>query len=93
MNPALMVLESRSRIQDLAEREFIDSGKRGHPGREFLDVSSIRQVLQFRDQRGMKDEMIEKRLGLKPGVVSRLGARGVVAVAQERSEAKGVEMV
>lgn len=77
----------------MADREFVESGKRGHPGREFLDVSSIRQILQFRDERGTGAQEIERRLGLKAGVVGRLGVRGVVGVAAEMSQAKGVDMV
>ena len=38
----------------------------------------IRQILVLRDERGVEDAEIERRLGLKEGVVKRLGGRGVV---------------
>lgn len=43
-------------------------------------MSLIRQVLALRDREGLGAEVIEKRLGLKAGVVGRLGGRGVVGV-------------
>ncbi|KAF6227055.1 hypothetical protein HO133_008496 [Letharia lupina] len=76
-NPALMVLTARERLQQQAEVEFAKTG-RGHGGKSFLDVSTIRQLLVLRDERGMGGEEIEKRLGLANGVVGRLGPRGVV---------------
>lgn len=94
LNPALSVLHSRSRLADEAEAEFMEAGRRGHEGRQFLDVYQIRQVLTMRDQRGRSDADIEKRLGLKSGVVARLGAAGVVELAQETGRAqKEIEMV
>lgn len=71
-----MVLDARSRLQDEAEREFLDAGKRGHAGRKFLDVGVIRQVLMMRE-RGMEGADIERRLGLAAGVTRSLGSRGV----------------
>ena len=38
----------------------------------------IRQVLMLRDDRGVGEEEIERRLGLRKGVVGRLGPKGVV---------------
>ena len=38
----------------------------------------IRQVLMLRDDRGVDEAEIERRLGLKEGVVKRLGGKGVV---------------
>ena len=47
-------------------------------GRQFLDVITIRQVLMLRDEKGLAEGEIEKRLGLMKGVVGRLGPKGVV---------------
>ncbi|KAF2172198.1 hypothetical protein M409DRAFT_17438 [Zasmidium cellare ATCC 36951] len=93
-NPALAVLDARSRLADEAESEFMEAGRRGHEGRQFLDVYQIRQILTLRDQRGKSSAEIERRLGLKNGVVERLGAAGVVELAQETGRAqKEIEMV
>lgn len=74
--------------------EFMEAGRRGHTGREFLDVYQIRQILTMRDVQGRKDEDIEKRLGLKKGVVGRLGLQGIVGLAQETGRAeKEIRMV
>ena len=56
------------------------TGKRGDTGRSFLDVGTLRQIIALRDQRGLKSEEIERQLGLKNGVVARLGAKGVIGV-------------
>ncbi|CAK4032063.1 Hypothetical predicted protein [Lecanosticta acicola] len=87
-NPALAVLEARSKLQDGADREFLEAGRRGHQGREFLDVYTIRQILTLRDEQRRKTDDIEKALGLKRGVVDRLGASGVVELAQETGRAQ-----
>lgn len=49
-------------------------------GRQFLDVVTLRQVLVLRDEGGVDAAEIERRLGLRRGVVERLGRRGVVGV-------------
>lgn len=72
-----MVLTARDSLQQQAEVEFAKTG-RGDGGKSFLDVSTIRQLLVLRDERGMGGEEIEKKLGLAQGVVRRLGSRGVV---------------
>ena len=82
MNPAVSLLTARYRLAEEAEREFLNIGKgKGEgEGRQFLDVVTLRQVLVLRDEVGMGGEQIEKRLGLKRGVVGRLGGRGVVGI-------------
>ncbi|KXT18914.1 hypothetical protein AC579_3562 [Pseudocercospora musae] len=93
-NPAILVLAARAKLQDKAEIEFMEAGRRAHTGREFLDVHQIRQILTMRDEQGRKDEDIERRLGLKKGVVSRLGVQGIVGLAQETGRAeKEIRMV
>lgn len=48
--------------------------------REYLPVGVLRMVLGMRDDRGVEGEEIEKGLGLKRGLVERLGAKGVVGL-------------
>lgn len=48
----------------------------------------------MRDEQGASAGHIEKRLGLKAGAVERLGAKGVVELAQEMGRAdKEVKVV
>lgn len=54
-------------------------GRPDHEGREFIDVVTIRQLLQMRNRQNLPDEQIERLLRLKKGVVSRLGPKGLVA--------------
>lgn len=54
----------------------------------------IRQILVQRDEKGKSASEIERSMGLKKGVVDRLGARGVVGLAQEQGRAnKSVDIV
>lgn len=93
-NPALAVLDARARLQDEAEREFLEAGRQGHEGRQFLDVYTIRQMLVMRDERGAEAGSIERALGLREGSVARLGDRGVLGLVQEVGRAqKGVDIV
>lgn len=80
-NPALLVLSSRSRITKAAEQELESFGRPSHPGREYLDAMTIRQVLSMRDRQKLRDADIEQTLRLKKGVVGRLGEKGVVSEA------------
>lgn len=82
-NPAIAVLEARARLQEEAEREFTEAGRSGHAGREFLDVYTVRQMLVLRDGKRQAPGEIEKALGLRKGTVERLGAPGVVGIAQD----------
>ncbi|KAF1350091.1 hypothetical protein BDV97DRAFT_383210 [Delphinella strobiligena] len=79
-NPAIMVLEARSRIQDAADNEILNAGRTGFGGRQFLDVGVVRQVLLMRE-RGMEPSQIEKKLDLKSGIVAKLGPEGLVGTA------------
>ncbi|OJD10615.1 hypothetical protein AJ78_08426 [Emergomyces pasteurianus Ep9510] len=81
-NPALLILSSRAQIEKAAESEFESIGRQSHPGREFLDVVSIKQVLALRDKEGVSEEMIEKQFRLKKGVVGQLGRREVVGLVR-----------
>ena len=61
------------------EAEFAQIGKKGFPGRRFLDIVTIRQILVMRDEKGLGKEEIERTLSLEEGTVKRLGGKGVVA--------------
>ncbi len=76
-NSALVTLAARERIQHAAEDELGRMG-RGLKDREFLDVVIIRQILMLRDKQNMADGEIEQRLGLKSGLVKKLGVRGMI---------------
>jgi hypothetical protein len=77
-NPAIQ-LQARDRLAQEAEQEFIDVGKRGHEGRQFLDVVTIRQLLMLRDEKGLERTEIERRLGLRRGRWGGWGGRGLWA--------------
>lgn len=79
-NATLGALEARRQLEQRAAQEFETMGKAGYQGREFLDISTIRNILVMR-QRGNSPSEIETRLRLKPGVVARLGRPGVVEPA------------
>ena len=81
MNPAVALLQARERLAQEAEEEFENLGRKGAPGRRFLDVVTIRQVLMMRDDLGKEDAEIEAQLGLRKGIVRKLGPRGVVSGA------------
>jgi hypothetical protein len=74
------LLTARYRLAEEAEREFAETGRKDAQGRQFLDVVTLRQVLMLREG-GTPAEEIERKLGLREGVVGRLGGRGVVGVA------------
>ncbi|TID22726.1 Aspartate-tRNA ligase [Venturia nashicola] len=76
-NPALRILQARGQLQDQADKEFENVGRRNFQGRQFLDVTMVSQVLLAR-KRGAPDQEIEKRMGLRAGIVGRLGKNGVV---------------
>ncbi|PGH10287.1 hypothetical protein GX51_00044 [Blastomyces parvus] len=81
-NAALLVLSSRAELEKAAARELESVGRPNHPGREFLDVVSIRQILAMRDKEGVSEEVIEKQFRLKKGVVGSLGRKGIVGLAR-----------
>ena len=77
-NPAVSLLTARYRLAEEAELEFSNTGRKGSEGRQFLDVVTIRQILVLREEEGLGSGEIERRLGLRKGVVDRLGKRGLV---------------
>jgi hypothetical protein len=52
-------------------------GRRGFEGRRFLRPGEIRDALALREV-GVGEEEIEKRMGLKKGVVRVLAPKGIV---------------
>ena len=77
-SPAVKVLQARSKLATRAEEEFEAAARSKRSGREFLDVIILRQILMLRDDQKVEASKIEQRLGLKKGVVQRLGRGGVV---------------
>lgn len=92
-NPAVLIFEARMRIQEQAEKEFA-RGVRDGQGRQFLDPYTIRQILVQRDEQGKTATEIEKTLGLRAGVVARLGPPGMLGLVTEVGRSsRGVDMV
>lgn len=79
-NVTLGVLEARRRLEARAREELENMGKSSDKGREFVDIGTVKQMLVLR-QSGAPATDIEKRLGLRPGLVAKLGPQGVVAPA------------
>ena len=75
-NPALRILENRQRIQDEAERELENVGRRGFEGRKYVDAGLI-QLAMMRKKRGESDAKAEEALGIKRGRLEVLG-KGIV---------------
>ena len=67
------MLEARNQIAAQAEKEFTKA-RVGGQNRRFLDIGMIRQVLSLRDEKRMRGEVIEQKLGLAHGVVRALAA-------------------
>lgn len=90
------MLDARARLQARAEEESEALAKRGKGfvGREFLDVWTIRQVLFERDVKGRSGGEIERKMGLREGLVARLGGGGVLGLVREQGrERKEVDIV
>lgn len=86
-NPAaLQILAARSRLAAAAEREFARAGRGdgadARAGRRFVDVDTLRRVLDLRDRQQVPGEAIERKLGLERGAVGILGRKGVVGAAE-----------
>jgi hypothetical protein len=79
-NTTLTALEARRRLQEQAEAEFANTGKSGDRGRQFLDISTIREMLLLREK-GVADTEIEARLRLQKGLVQRLGPKALLRPA------------
>jgi hypothetical protein len=77
----LTLLDKREELARMAEEEALTRGRPGAPGRQFLDAVTISRILQMRDK-GVTPSSIEKKMGLKEGVVERLGGKGYVESMQ-----------
>lgn len=80
-NPALLVMTARQRISRAAQEESARSGDPSFAGRQFLDSLTIQQALSMRDQQGLQNSEIERRLRLKKGLMDQLGKHGLVSQA------------
>ena len=75
-NPALRVLAARQRIQEAAEEESNNRGRRGFAGRTYVDAGAI-QLALMRKAHGENDSRIEEALSIKKGRLGVLG-KGIV---------------
>lgn len=64
----------------MAAAAAAETGRGKNSGMEYLPVGVLRMVLEMRDHKGVGAGQIERGLGLKRGVVERLGAGGVVGL-------------
>ncbi|MCJ1272108.1 hypothetical protein MMC22_012015, partial [Lobaria immixta] len=88
------ILAARSRLAADAERDFARAARASSSGsgdgaqearrggRRFVDVDTLRRVLDLRDRQQLPAEAIERKLGLERGVVGVLGRKGVVGGAE-----------
>lgn len=81
ISPAVATLTARSRISEAAEKEKVEAGRKGFGGKTFADIATVRKILALRDEQGMPPADIEEALGLRKGMVARLGRIGVVEAA------------
>ncbi|KAJ4286307.1 Aromatic/aminoadipate aminotransferase 1 [Kalmusia sp. IMI 367209] len=76
-NPVLRLLEARQRIQEEADQELENVGRRDFQGRKYVDAGVITLAL-MRRQRGEPEARIEEALGIKRGRLSAL-KEGIVS--------------
>ncbi|KAH0443002.1 hypothetical protein CcaCcLH18_01115 [Colletotrichum camelliae] len=79
-NATLATLEARRALQQRAEEEFENMGRSGNEGRTLLDLNTIVQMHLMRDK-GHSSAQIEERLGLRKGIVEKLGRPGITSPA------------
>lgn len=81
LNPTLLVLQSRKRINQEASEEFEQAARRGgEVRRRFLDVGLLRTTLGMLEEGRYSPAEIEKRLGLENGLIATLG-KGVFSAS------------
>ncbi|KAF2863313.1 hypothetical protein K470DRAFT_255002 [Piedraia hortae CBS 480.64] len=80
-NPAVVMLKARARIQQEAEEEQQQTEQGHGQGRKYLVAEELRQMLVLRDVHRKSAAEIERTMGLKTGVVDKLGGN-IVQLAQ-----------
>jgi hypothetical protein len=80
-NPSLSVLRNRLAHDQAREAELEQQSVGANIGTRFLSAENIQRVLRLRN-RGVDSVTIEKQLKLKPGVVEKLGRKGLVDVVK-----------
>lgn len=78
-NPALRILQVRQSIQNEAEEELENVGRRSFRGRKYVDAGTITLAL-MRRQRGEPDSRIEEALGIKKDRLSAIREGMVTSV-------------
>lgn len=79
-NAIIYVLEARQSLQQEADDEVRNVHRPDFIGRQFLQMSFLLNALYLRSGR-RSDSEIESTLSLRPGVMNRLGPRGLIDVA------------
>lgn len=77
-NPTLTALEARARLQEQATEDFEASGRADVQGRRFLNIRTLADAVQLRDQ-GVPQRDIEARLRIQPGLLEKLGRKDVLS--------------
>jgi len=72
-NPAHYILSQRAELSTSHDEEARNPDLRDE--RRWVDTGVIRRIVALRDELGWEEGRIEKELGLKEGVVARLGRR------------------
>lgn len=77
-NPTLSVLESRRALQKLADEDLEDMNRLGNKAaRRFMDTRTLVDALELMG-RGQNPRDVERRFGLKEGLLDKLGKSNVV---------------
>ncbi|KJZ77581.1 hypothetical protein HIM_03305 [Hirsutella minnesotensis 3608] len=76
-NVTLSVLEARRGLEQQADDDLENAGRQTYPGRQLLDMRTVVDAMGMRND-GMSALDIETRLGLKPGVLSKLSSQEIL---------------
>lgn len=79
-SPILTTFEARDRLRSQAEAELHDLGSAHAKGRRFADMRHLLDAIRMRDS-GASLREVERNLGLRAGILERLGKPGVVSHA------------
>lgn len=75
------MLRAREALQRERDEEEDSVGRKGFSGKRFVDVGTLREAIRMKGS-GVSSEEIEKRFGLRKGVVDRIGTNDVVDVVK-----------